>query len=107
MSEKTGYPHDILELIDKTAEAFSAAKNIADAEAAWDHFYRVEGYIEMTWPTDRKMLEALAQLKRYLSQFTSDVRNGYPSPFSGWAGTLGRLRSLVDVQYGPDGYPNR
>lgn len=107
MSADKGYPHDILALIDDMSKAFGSAKDIDDAEAAWDHFYRVEGYIESAWPTDSSMLEVLRQLKGYLSQFTSDLRNGYPSPFKGWAGTMGRLRSMVDTQHGADGYLKR
>lgn len=107
MSAGQGYPHDILALVDEMSKAFGSAKNITDAEAAWDHFYRVEGYIESTWPTDRSLLEVLGQLNRYLSQFTSDLRNEYPSPLKGWAGTIGRLRSMVDTQYGADGFPKR
>lgn len=107
MSLGEGYPHDILALIDATSTAFREAKTIGDAEAAWDHFYRVEGYIEMTWPSDRELIETLRELKKHLSQFTLDVRRGYPSPFNGWSGTLSRLRSKVEGPYGLDGYLKR
>jgi hypothetical protein len=107
MSAARGYPHDILALIDDTSKAFGSAKNIGDAEAAWDHFYRVEAYIESAWPADRSLLDVVRQLKRYLGEFTLDLRNGCPSPFNGWAGTIGRLRSMVDTQHGADGYRKR
>ncbi|MFD1744048.1 hypothetical protein ACFSE1_01105 [Rhizobium helianthi] len=105
MSSETDQPNDILDLVDAATRAFRGAASVEDTAVGWDYFSRVESYVEMTWPNDKDLLDVLYQAKRYLSQFTLDLRNGVPSPFNGWASTMGRLRAMVDTPYGLDGYP--
>ncbi|MBB6299409.1 hypothetical protein [Rhizobium leucaenae] len=99
------YPNDILELIDNVQSAFGKAKTIEEAEAAWDHFHLLEGYVERTWPHERTTVDALRRLKSGLSTFTLHVRQKMPSPYSGWGVDLSSLRSHVSPKYDKDGWP--
>lgn len=99
------YPDEIFALIDNVQSAFGKARTIEEAEAAWDHFYPLEGYIERTWPDDKATTGACRRLKLGLSQYTRDVREKMPSPSSGWSVELTALRSLVAPRYDKDGWP--
>jgi hypothetical protein len=99
------YPDDIMELIDNVQSAFGKARSIEEAEAAWDHFHLLEGYVERVWPNERPTMDALRRLKSGLSTFTLHVRQEMPSPFSGWSVELTALRRLVGPRFDKDGYP--
>jgi len=99
------YPNDILKHIDDLQKDIGAAKNISDVEKAWEHFYRIKGYVERTWPNDKATMESCRRLKSGLSQYTLDVREGMPSPCIGWHVELTALRRLVSPRYDKDGWP--
>lgn len=99
-----GYPDEILSIIDNVRSAFGQAKTIEEAEAAWDHFHRLEGYVERTWPHERSTMDSLRRLKSGLSTFTLHVRQKMPSPYSGWSVELTALRSHVSPKYDAKGY---
>ncbi len=101
----TGYPHDIYEHIDNLASAVKSAKTIDALEDAWLHFQLIESYVERTWPDDKSTIETCRRLKAGLSQYTRDVRENMPSPYSGWMAVLSSLRSQVGPRYDKDGWP--
>ncbi|MGV1793822.1 hypothetical protein [Rhizobium sp. A37_96] len=90
-----GYPDEISGLIDNLHSAFSAAKTIEQAEAAWDHFHVLEEYIEGRCSHEPATMDALQRLKSSLSTFTMHIRQRMPSPYNGWRGNLGLLHSRV------------
>jgi len=94
-----GYPDEVFALIDKLHSAFSTAKTIEQAEAAWDYFHLLEAYIERTWPHESAMMDTLRRLKSGLSTFTMHIRQRMPSPYNGWRGDLSSLRSRVSPKY--------
>ena len=106
MTDKT-WPDDIYEHIDNLQKAVGEAKTIEELEAAWEHFNRIEGYVERSWPNDNSIIETCRRLKQGLGYYTRDVREGMPSPYSGWHVELSALRSSVGPKYGADGYPRR
>lgn len=100
-----GYPNDILELIENVSASFGRAKTIEEAEAAWDHFHLLEGYIERTWPHERATIETCRRLKSGLSTYTMHIRQQMPSPYTGWTVYLSSLRGHVTPKYDASGYP--
>jgi len=106
MTDKS-WPDDIYEHIDNLREAVGAAKTIEELEAAWGHFYRIEGYVERSWPNDKDIIETCRQVKIGLGYYTRDVRENMPSPYIGWHPQLTALRSKVGPKVGLDGYQIR
>lgn len=94
-----GYPGEVFALIGNVHLAFGAAKTIEQAEAAWDHFHVLEAYIERTWPDEPATMDTLRRLNSSLSTFTMHIRQRMPSPYNGWRGDLGLLRSRVSPKY--------
>ncbi len=94
-----GYPDDVFALIDNLHSAFSAAKTIEQAEAAWDHFHVLEAYIERTWPHETATMDTLHCLKSSLSTFTMHIRQSMPSPYNSWRSDLGLLHNRVSPKY--------
>ncbi len=99
-----GYPDEIFALIDNVQSAFGQARTIEEAEAAWDHFHLLEGYVERTWAHERPTMDSLRRLKSGLSTFTLHVRQRMPSPYNGWGVDLSSLRNQVSPKYDAKGY---
>lgn len=99
------FANDALKHIAGLRQAVGASKTIEELEAAWDHFYLLESYVERTWPTERATIECCGRVKSGLSTYTRHVREGMPSPYGGWRVDLGALENKVRPQWGTDGYP--
>jgi hypothetical protein len=97
--------NDTQALLDKLYDEMSEGRPIEEIEKAWTHFYSIESQCESYHRDDKLIMGAVEQLKSGLSTFTMHVRQGMPSPYTGFRVAISSLRDYLENDVDEDGWP--
>ena len=66
-----------------------------DADAIWDHYCRLEAYVDQHHGADSRTVATLKNVRSGVSQFTRDVRARAAMPFRAFTSSLSSLEELL------------
>jgi len=92
-------------LLDTLNQEMREGRPIEEIEKAWTTFYAIKSYCELYRSDDKLVMKALEQVHAGLSTFTLHVRQGAPSPYTGFRVAISSLRGYLEYDVGEDGWP--
>lgn len=92
-------------LLDQLSQEMQQGRPIEEIEKGWTTFKLIRSHCDLHRSEDKPVMDAVKQLERGLSIFTSDVRAGVPSPYMGHGVAISSLRGLLENDVDVDGWP--
>ncbi|HEV7601987.1 MAG TPA: hypothetical protein VGO49_17255 [Bradyrhizobium sp.] len=97
--------NDTQALLDKLNDEMREGRPIEEIEKAWTYFYLIRSHCETYHQDDKLIMRAVEQLLSGLSTFTMHVRQGVPSPYTGFRVAISSLRDYLENDVDDDGWP--